>query len=127
LRRIGLRSCVTRRWRGLKAAIIVRTGAAGLERLAKSYGSVTNTDFAGVYDFDGGAALPLLWRGWLTGLKGDLPLIMCHVAANGTEINADDPIRNARLAEYSWLSSEAFLELCQECSVLPARWPAQVT
>jgi predicted glycoside hydrolase/deacetylase ChbG (UPF0249 family) len=127
LRRMGLRLCLTRRWRGLKAAIVAATGAAGLERLAKSYGSATNTDFAGVYDFADGAALPLLWRSWLLGLKGDLPLIMCHVAANGTAANADDPIRNARIAEYSWLSSEAFVELCRECSALPVRWPAPVT
>ncbi len=124
--RIHLRICRPRRWRGGKAAIVMATGARGLEQLAKSHGHTINSDFAGVYDFAEDAKLPFLWRGWLTGLEGPLPLIMCHVAAGGAEANADDTIRNARLAEYKWLSSEAFSNLCQECSVSPSRWPTSV-
>lgn len=124
--RIHLRICRAARWRGGKAAIVTATGARGLEQLAKSRGYTINSDFVGVYDFAEDADLPTLWRGWLTGLEGPLPLIMCHVATGGAEANADDTIRHARLAEYAWLSSEAFSSLCQEYAVSPSRWPTSV-
>ncbi|HZV21082.1 MAG TPA: ChbG/HpnK family deacetylase, partial [Hyphomicrobiales bacterium] len=76
---IGLRVCAARRWRGLKAAIIGATGAFALARLAAVSGNPINSDFAGVYDF-GGGELSVLWERWLDGLRGPLPLIMCHVA-----------------------------------------------
>jgi chitin disaccharide deacetylase len=120
--RIGLRICVSRRWRGLKASIIGRTGAFQLAKLAAMPGHSTNTDFAGVYDFNEDAALDMLWEGWLDGLEGRAPLIMCHVAARGDH-NGGDPIRGARYLEYDWLRSEAFAALTQRFSKTPARWP----
>jgi hypothetical protein len=121
-RRIGLRICMSRRWRGVKASIIGRTGAFRLAELAASPGHATNTDFAGVYDFNEDAGLDRLWAGWLDGLAGHAPLIMCHVAARG-EHDGADPIRGARYREYDWLQSDAFAALTQRLSRTPERWP----
>ncbi len=120
--RIGLRICVSRRWRGVKASIIGRTGAFRLAALAAGPGHSTNTDFAGVYDFNEDADLSALWEGWLSGLEGGAPLVMCHVARRG-EHDGSDPIRGARYREYDWLSSEAFAALLSwRFSKSPARW-----
>src|SRR5262249_49336029 len=66
---IGVRACTARRWRGIKAEIVGRTGAAGLANLAASCGHMMNTDFAGVYDFAPDAPLAAHWTGWLSGLQ----------------------------------------------------------
>lgn len=120
---VGLRICTPRRWRGTKAAIIDKTGAPALDRLAKASGHSVNTDFAGVYSFSEDANLPVLWRDWLSRLEGDAPIIMCHVAVPAEGSLDGDTIRGARLREYEWLSSEAFHELCHSGSRLPGRWP----
>ena len=114
---IGLRLCLTRRWRGLKAAIIAGTGARPLARLAAAGGHPANSDFAGVYGFSAQENLPRLWRRWLAGLVGERPLIMCHVAADGGASGAADGIRAARLNESKWLGSSAFHELCAELGI----------
>jgi chitin disaccharide deacetylase len=119
---IGLRICISRYWRGLKAAVIASTGAHGLERRASARGHQVNTDFAGVYDFATDADLARDWQAWLR-LKGNLPLIMCHVAVKSGDRRPADPIRNARYREYEWLASEDFLALLEGLSVSPARWP----
>lgn len=122
-KRIGLRSCAARRWRGGKAAIIGRTGAHRFARLGAERGHKLNSDFAGVYNFAADANLPALWQSWTGDLQGALPLIMCHVAS-GDHGSADgDPIRQARLREYAWLASEGFRSLCQQHAIQPVRWP----
>ncbi len=121
--RIGLRICVARRWRGVKAAIIARTGANVLSRLALERGHPANSDFAGVYDFDAGAGISSLWQAWTANLHGPLPLIMCHVAANTGETAECDPIRQARLREFEWLASEEFRLFCQRSALNPVHWP----
>lgn len=121
-RRIALRDCAPRRWRGLKAAVIARTGAFRLQDLAKARRHDMNSDFAGVYDFNEDADLAALWSDWLGGLEGHSPLVMCHVA-EPADHDGSDPIRAARYREYGWLSSPAFLELTQRLSKAPARWP----
>jgi chitin disaccharide deacetylase len=121
--RIGLRICVSRRWRGMKAFIIGRTGAFRLAALAAGPGHATNTDFAGVYDFNEDAKLDALWEGWLSSVEGGAPLVMCHVAERGDH-DGGDPIRGARYREYDWLRSEAFTKLfSQRFSKTPGRWP----
>jgi chitin disaccharide deacetylase len=120
--RVGIRICVSRQWRGLKASIIGRTGAFRLAELASPAGHGVNSDFAGVYDFDEAADLGALWRQWLTGLEGGAPLLMCHVAARGDH-DGSDPIRGARYREYEWLRGEAFAALTQQLSRSPAHWP----
>lgn len=121
-RRISLRNCASRRWRGLKAAIIARTGAFRLEELARERGHPMNTDFAGVYDFNEDADFEAFWADWLAGLRGDTPLVMCHVAERGDH-DGNDPIRGARYLEYDWLGSAKFKELTRRLSKRPERWP----
>jgi predicted glycoside hydrolase/deacetylase ChbG (UPF0249 family) len=119
----GIRICQPRVWRGLKAHIVGALGGRRLAEAAGRSGHKLNSDFAGVYDFSPNADLRACWRRWLGALEGENPLAMCHIAesAQGAE---SDPIRPARLREYSWLGSEAFLELCAEHSVMLVRWPA---
>lgn len=121
--RIGLRICAPRRWRGVKAAIVARTGANGLLRLAAQARHSVNSDFAGVYDFAANADIPALWHGWTSNLHGALPLIMCHVAVKNGEPGEGDPIRLARLREFEWLSSEQFRFFAQQSALNPVRWP----
>jgi predicted glycoside hydrolase/deacetylase ChbG (UPF0249 family) len=120
--RIGVRLCLARRWRGLKAATIAAAGAGPLSRLVSKRGQPANTDFAGVYGFSPGADLATLWRRWLTGLVGERPLIMCHVAAHVAPKAAHDPIRGARVSEWQWLGSPAFQALCSECAITLRGW-----
>jgi predicted glycoside hydrolase/deacetylase ChbG (UPF0249 family) len=122
-RGIGLRICAPWRWRGLKAAIVAATGARSLARLAAARGNPVNSDFVGVYDFNPGARLGVLWEGWMAGLRGPLPLIMCHVAAPGLDGGEGDPIRLARLREFEWLASGQFQSLLRQAELAPARWP----
>ncbi len=119
--RVGLRICASRRWRGVKAAVIAETGARGLAQLATAGGHPRNSDFAGVYDFAPRADLPALWENWAARLQGPLPLIMCHVATRGA--GDGDPIREARHREYGWLASDAFKALRTRLGIRPARWP----
>jgi len=121
--RVGLRICVARRWRGMKAAVIGHTGANSLSRLALERGHPVNTDFAGVYDFAAGAVIPALWRAWAASLHGPLPLVMCHVAVRTGEPAAGDPIRQARFREFDWLASEEFQLFCQRSALNPVHWP----
>ena len=118
--RIGIRICTPRRWRGAKAQTIGLLGAGPMARLAHRYGHTVNSDFVGVYDFSPGADLPLLWRRWLAGMQGDLPLAMCHVATGGPSAIAD-PIRPARIKELAWLASDAFHDLCAERGIALSR------
>ncbi len=121
--RIGLRICVARRWRGVKAAIVARTGANSLSRLALERGHPVNSDFAGVYDFSAGAGMSGLWQAWAADLHGPFPLIMCHVAVNTGEAAGGDPIRQARFREFEWLASEQFRLFCRRCALNPVHWP----
>lgn len=120
--RIGLRICVARKWRGLKASIIGRTGGFRLAELAAAPGHSTNSDFAGVYDFNEDAKFEALWTDWLGNLEGASPLIMCHVAERGDH-DGSNSIRGARYREYDWLLSPEFSSLTQRLSKTPARWP----
>jgi predicted glycoside hydrolase/deacetylase ChbG (UPF0249 family) len=121
--KIGIRICASRRWRGAKAQLIGVLGAAPTAGLARRTGHAVNNDFLGVYGFSPEADLQLLWRQWLTGMQGDMPLAMCHVATASGRSTTADPIRAARANEFSWLASDAFQDLCAELSVTLDRWP----
>lgn len=121
--RIGIRICLARRWRGTKARVIGALGAAATANLARRFGHPTNSDFLGVYGFSPEADLPLLWRQWLAGMQGDMPLAMCHVSTAVSGSAIADPIRPARVKELVWLASDAFRDLCAELSVSLDRWP----
>ncbi|MGA7325922.1 MAG: ChbG/HpnK family deacetylase [Rhodomicrobium sp.] len=120
---VGFRICLSQRWRGLKAAIIGGTGARTLRAMAEAGRHGINTDFAGVYDFAANAELPALWGRWLSRLSGRMPLIMCHVAKASSEYPSWDAIREARLREFDWLSSDEFRSFLARNYAEPARWP----
>ncbi len=120
--RVAVRVCAPGVWRGVKAAVVHAAGGRVLAKLAAARGYAANSDFAGVYDLSAEADLAAMWRGWLAGLQGPAPLIMCHVAMPPGDAVAHDPIRPARLREYAWLSSEAFGDLLNECNAAPAPW-----
>ena len=122
-RHIGVRIAAPRRWRGLKAWIIGAAGGRGLAALARARGHPVNSDFAGVYDFGPGTDLPALWESWAAGLRGPLPLVMCHVAAPGAENDGEDPIRAARLREFEWLASGQFQSCLKQASLTAVHWP----
>jgi predicted glycoside hydrolase/deacetylase ChbG (UPF0249 family) len=122
-KRIGLRICKPRVWRGVKAAIIAGSGASRLSQIAATHGHRVNSDFAGVYDFASDANLPAYWQDWVRSLTGPLPLIMCHVAIYSDEEGDSDPIRLARLREFAYLTSEEFQWLSRQYALRPARWP----
>jgi chitin disaccharide deacetylase len=115
-----LRSCATRRFRGIKAAMIAALGSSTFACLAARRGFRTNDDFAGVYDFDESANLPSLWRDWLSGAYRGGLLVMCHVST-GAQSLPGDPIQGARLREYEWLRSTEFKTLCAKHGE-PVRW-----
>ncbi len=105
-----IRICHSARWRGFKAGLISLLGANKTRHMAKQHGIRTNTDFAGVYNFDANSQLANLWQSWLSGLQGT-PVIMCHIAIeqeNPTSDSVQDPIYAARVAEYHWLLSPKF-------------------
>jgi chitin disaccharide deacetylase len=119
---IGLRLCLARRWRGIKAAVVAATGARSFARLVRGSAHPANTDFAGVYGFAPEIDLAALWRNWLAGLGGGRPLIMCHVALAEAPSARADPIRAARIHEWQWLGSTAFRDLCAELRMKPHSW-----
>jgi hypothetical protein len=132
---VRLRSCLPRRQRGVKAAVIAATGARELIGLARKHGHPVNSDFLGVYDFSPKADLAALWRGWLSSLENSpqagisftpgasFPLAMSHVGVDGPAASGDDTIRMARIREFGWLSSAEFSELCAELHVMLVRSP----
>lgn len=117
-RRIPLRDTRPRHWRGAKAALIGKLGAAQLARLAAAAGHAGNRDFAGVYDLGADADLAALWDGWLRSLPVDGALAMCHP---GFPHAASEPFR-AR--EFAFLAGARFQSLLAEHRVTAVPWPA---
>lgn len=99
---------------GLKASVIKRLGANALERSAKRMGFACSGYLLGVYDFAGDSqqyesqltqwinTIPMAAS---SSLEAKTPVLMCHPATHklGSELN--DPIYQARLNEFSVLSS----------------------
>jgi predicted glycoside hydrolase/deacetylase ChbG (UPF0249 family) len=100
----------------LKPQVIALLGARGLEKLANRRGYAQNRCLLGVYDFQHSARrYPALLAGWLNSAR-DGDLLMCHPA---TSRAADDPIGEARLAEYLVLVGANFDDLLRlQCVAL---------
>ena len=109
-----LRSCQIARFRGVKASIISLLGAQSFRQKAQQLGINSNSDFAGVYNFDTNTNLKKKWANWLNNLHGQTPLMMCHVATEAefevTDMHTD-AIYKARVNEYKWLMSDDFTAL----------------
>lgn len=111
----SLRVCYAQHWQGCKAMVISTLGAKYLQKKAMQRGIATNTDFAGVYNFNENDNLKKTWGSWLNSLSGENPVVMCHVAVpaqlsgiNNTDDAQHDVIYNARVNEYQWLKSDNF-------------------
>lgn len=101
----------------LKARLIALLGSAALCRRLRHAGFPFNADFAGVYDFTGGAArFARNMDGWLTAVE-DGALIMCHPAQAS---DPHDTLGEQRVAEYGFLKGEAFGALLRrhDCRVI---------
>lgn len=111
-RHIALRSTIARQPRGTKALIIQRLGAAAFKAMATRNALMTNTDFAGVYDFS--SAVPYADRmlSWATSIA-DGGLIMCHPELPG----AATLHHVARSAEHDFFASTAWSELLRQQNI----------
>jgi chitin disaccharide deacetylase len=89
----------------VKPRVIFQLGGHQFTQMLSNNGFKSNGRLLGVYDFtDANARYSTLMQYWLQAAKtGDL--LMCHASAT---VNPNDGIGDARLAEYSYLNSEAF-------------------
>jgi len=103
----ALRVTTSRRWRGLKAAVIGALGAGALARECRRAGLRCNADFAGVYGFEPEANFAGLVGQWLGSLP-DGGLLMTHPGRADGLGPRSDTIRAARAREREfWLSAQA--------------------
>jgi predicted glycoside hydrolase/deacetylase ChbG (UPF0249 family) len=104
--RAVVRTTVPQRWRGTKAQLIAELGGRTLRRRLAARGWRSNSDFAGVYGFDGRLAYAQRMRGWLHSLA-DGGLIMCHPELPLGHTGA----ANVRHAEHQFLASPEWPQL----------------
>lgn len=98
----------------LKALGIAVTGGWYFSRMLKKQQILHNAQFSGVYNFALNTDYRSLFRQWLA-LIDDKALIMCHPGFS--HVASNDAIARARLTEYQYFSSEAFLQDCEEMQV----------
>lgn len=103
--RVAVRTTVPRQGRGLKARAIAQLGGNTLRELLRDRQIATNTDFAGVYDFSARVPYARRMRTWIDSIA-DRGLIMCH-----PERTTSGGASTARILEYSFLASAAWVEL----------------
>lgn len=92
-----------------KGSVIALTGALQLRRQMQALEIPHNTTFSGIYDFSPSAHYPELFRRFVSVSQSD-GIIMCHPGLGSNDL--DDPIREARVKEYQYLSGELFLQDC---------------
>ena len=91
-------------------------------RLTKKMDAIqvpTTSSFTGVYDFNPQANYGQLVNGWLSTAKTQT-LMMCHPACN--PMSDADPLHEARVNEFNYLSSADFLTDCQRLKVKLTRY-----
>ncbi|MGL6029175.1 MAG: ChbG/HpnK family deacetylase [Legionella sp.] len=96
-----------------KTAILGLTGGKSWQQQLTRLAIPHNSFFAGIYDFDSKVNYRALFRQWLA-LAPDDTLIMCHP---GREYLSGDVIAEARINEFNYLASSAFLDDCMEFAV----------
>ena len=92
----------------IKRALIEATGGRALQRGLARAGIPHNAALTGVYDF-AESEYRALMRGWLASVPIEGALLFCHPGAPPEAAGAD-PIAAARVREYHYLRSSAFLE-----------------
>lgn len=107
-------SAAAERLAWLKPWIIQRLGATGLASAAVASGYRLTGRLLGVYDFAGGVnRYAGLMVGWLASARhGDV--LMCHPSV---AVDCDDPLIEARCAEFDVLSGPAFGVQLEQASV----------
>jgi len=90
-----------------KAAVLKAMGIPAYARLLKKHAIPHNSAFAGIYNFNNDENLDQLMHEWLNAMP-DSALVMCH-PAHKNHSNEDD-IAYRRFDEFTYLSSEQFLQ-----------------
>lgn len=104
--------------RSLKALAVRTLGARGLRALARKSGAPQNGRLLGVYDFRGGTVrYRTLLASWLDAAR-DGDLLMCHA---GLPLSPEDPLRDAREAEYKVLADPFFDRVIESRGI--TLWP----
>ena len=96
-----------------KAKILAVTGGKALHTQLVERVIPHNAYFSGIYDFAPTTNYRALFRSWLSMLSNNT-LIMCHPGEASTE---PDSISPARQIEWSYFSSNAFIDDCKEYGV----------
>ncbi len=99
---LPLRSTMSQQARGFKSFVIASLGA---RRLPQQH--CMNTDFAGVYGFQG-EVFATKMATWLSDIANG-GLIMCHPG----EVDEADPLRQSRPMELRYLGSKDFIATCE--------------
>lgn len=97
----------------LKANILSLSGGRALRDHLRKLNIPHNRFFSGIYDFAVDCNYALLFRQWLKDVQSHT-LIMCHP---GEDSMAGDSIAHARIAEFNYFSSDAFLRDCEEFKI----------
>lgn len=96
-----------------RKAIVVRSLAVGFGKLVRAAGYGVNEGFSGFSPLEPQTDAPTVLRRAFRGL-GPSPVVMCHPGHVDEELRSLDPILESRAAELAFLSSDAFLHLCEE-------------
>ncbi len=78
-----------------------------------------NASFSGIYDFHQAGQYRRYFQSFLAEIR-HRGLIMCHPGFAAADEN--DPIEQARVLEYQYLSSQDFLEDCRAASIQISRF-----
>ena len=98
----------------IKSAVIHFTGGLDFAKRLDSVSIPHNTTFAGIYAFSQADHYRQYFQQFLQA-SDDGGLIMCHPGL--TAEDATDPISHARLCEYDYFNSDAFLTDCESFDV----------
>jgi predicted glycoside hydrolase/deacetylase ChbG (UPF0249 family) len=98
---------------GRRKALVVGALAKGFRKSARKAGFETNDGFSGFAPFDLSVAPYRIFEDALTRL-GPRPVIMCHPGYVDVELRKLDPAVESRVAELTYLGSEAFGRLLEK-------------
>jgi predicted glycoside hydrolase/deacetylase ChbG (UPF0249 family) len=98
---------------GRRKALVVGALAKGFRKSARKAGFETNEGFSGFAPFDLSVAPYRIFEDALTRL-GPRPVIMCHPGHVDVELRKLDPAVESRVAELTYLGSDAFGRLLEK-------------
>jgi predicted glycoside hydrolase/deacetylase ChbG (UPF0249 family) len=110
---------------GRGKALVVGALASGFREAACGAGFATNEGFSGFAPFDLSVAPDRIFEDALTGL-GSRPVVMCHPGYVDAELRGLDPAVESRMAELSYLASDAFGGLLEQRGIRLAARPTTV-